>query len=121
MNEQQILQTDYLFHKSIFGRPYEIPIIRDRLTRRLASVFPDMMDEMRCALDNEISSSSSDEWTPVTVHPTFMRIICRTTNRTLVGKPLCRNPDWMDINIKYTVDIGIGGMLLQFFPTFLRG
>ena len=33
---------------------------------------------------------------------------------------LGRNPDWIDLNIKYTYDIGKAGVFLGLFPKILR-
>ena|ERR1700761_1176188 len=113
----QLLQTDYLFHPSMFGKPVQIPLVKHKLTRNIASLFPAMMDEMLCAFNDEMPQSGS---TSVRVLDTFMRIVCRVSNRTFIGKPMCRDSDFMDINIRYTGDVGLGIAVLSCFPRPLK-
>ncbi|KAG9310694.1 hypothetical protein JVU11DRAFT_9288 [Chiua virens] len=47
-------------------------------------------------------------------------MICRTSNRIFVRLPLCRDPDWIDLNIQYTLDADIGGALEKMFLASLR-
>jgi|ERR1700761_1103887 len=115
----KILQTDHLFGKTTFSNPYHADVVRHQLTRNLAALFPDMMEEMRASFSDEIPDS--DGWVSVKAHEAFMRAICRISNRTFVGLPLCRNKDFVELNIKYTVDVAISSQILRFFPKFTRG
>jgi hypothetical protein len=49
-----------------------------------------------------------------------MRIICRASNTAFVGLPLCRNKEYMDVMLKYTVDVVLGAHIIGLFPKFLR-
>ena len=69
---------------------------------------------------------------------TMMKVVGRTSNRIFVGLPLCtwlpfitlilflsfalagRNPDYVDLNVKFTVDVIKTGMILNMFPNFLK-
>ncbi|KAF8546289.1 cytochrome P450, partial [Imleria badia] len=48
------------------------------------------------------------------------QIICRASHRSFVGLPLCRNPDYVALNIRFTIDAVTGGLAIGFFPKFLR-
>lgn len=48
------------------------------------------------------------------------RIATRTANRLLVGAPLCRNKEYLDMSIKYTIDVFGGADKLRAWPKFLR-
>ena len=48
------------------------------------------------------------------------RVVSRTSNRLFVGVPLCRDPDYRDLNIEFTVDIMIASNILQLFPQFMK-
>ena len=76
-----------------------------------------MMDEMRSAFNDEMPQSGS---TPVRVNETFMRIVCRVSNMAFVGRPVCRDLDYININIRYTIDVALGGLMLQLFPRPLK-
>ena len=66
-------------------------------------------------------------------------IICRTSNRVYVGLQLCepsnrphllsslltsitpgRDPDWIDLNIRYSLDVGKGAAIVGLFPDLLK-
>jgi cytochrome P450 len=48
------------------------------------------------------------------------RIATRTANRLLVGVPLCRNEEYLQMSIKYTVDVFGGADKLRAWPDFLK-
>ncbi|XHG04071.1 hypothetical protein AWENTII_007352 [Aspergillus wentii] len=48
------------------------------------------------------------------------RIATRTANRLLVGAPLCQNEEYLNMSIKYTVDVFGGADKLRGWPKFLR-
>ena len=79
------------------------------------------------------------EWKSVTALSTIEKVICRTSNRVFVGLPLCtlparfffprslitaivqgRDPDWIDLNIRCTMDAIKGGIVIGLFPKFVR-
>ena len=94
----------YTIGKEITQNDYHHPIIRTTLTRNLASLFPDIADEMQASFKDILGSSGGMnrrllcsvvllyvpiDWRTIVPHAKFMNIICRTTNRVFVGAPLC--------------------------------
>ncbi|KAF9244148.1 cytochrome P450 [Melanogaster broomeanus] len=47
------------------------------------------------------------------------KIVCRTGNRIFVGLPLCRDPDWIDLNIRFMFDVIKGGIIIGLFPNLV--
>ncbi|KAJ7828756.1 cytochrome P450 [Mycena olivaceomarginata] len=37
-------------------------------------------------------------------------------NRLFVGLPLCRSPEWIELNIRYTIDTAVAGQLIRMLP-----
>ena len=77
------------------------------------------------------------EWVAVPMYKTSMPIVARTTNRTFVGLPLCeprrialgsmltkilpgRDPDYIELNIQFTIDVTITAGLINIFPDFMK-
>lgn len=60
------------------------------------------------------------EWVKVRVLETMMRIVSRITNRAFVGLPLCRDPDYRQLNIQFTIDVFAAAIIVNRFPTFMR-
>ena len=66
------------------------------------------------------------------------KVVCRTSNRVFVSLPLCegprdlpslsfltlivlgRDPDWIDLNIQYTLDVFRGAAIIRLFPDSLK-
>ncbi|KIL55817.1 hypothetical protein M378DRAFT_17604 [Amanita muscaria Koide BX008] len=45
-----------------------------------------------------------------------MDIVCKTSTRILVGLPLYRDPDWMDLDKRFTLDTGKASIPLIVVP-----
>ena len=73
---------------------YHVPIVRTTLTRNLAGLFPDLVDEMNSAFQESMfnmDGSKEGEWKSIPVYRNVMEVVCRATNRLVVGQPLCKN------------------------------
>ena len=85
------------------------------------------IDYFRCLAD----------WTKVAAYQTVMDIVSRTSNRVFVGAPLCmfiipltkrrllmfpkgHDPEYLALNVKFTVDASAGGRIVMKFPDFLK-
>jgi len=49
-----------------------------------------------------------------------MVTVCRVTNRLFVGLPLCRDPDYIALNVQFAIDLVTTGTIINTFPAFLR-
>lgn len=70
---------------------YHIPIVRNTLTLSLGHLFPALVDEMNSAFADFDSASNLDgsgDWRGVVVHRNIMEVVCRMTNRLVVGAAL---------------------------------
>lgn len=81
---------------------------------------------------------SHSEWKSVPALSAIQQVVCRTSHRVFVGLPLCmssfhsffvviseltslgRNPDWIDLNIHYAVNVIKRGIMIGLFPRFIR-
>jgi cytochrome P450 len=115
---REILAVDYTLGSNIQSDPYHVPIIRNQLTKNLDILVPDILDEIVQAFDDEIHPTA--DWTKVSVKNAVMQIVCRTSNRVFVGLPLCRNPDWLALNVEFTIDVIKGALIINLAPKFLK-
>ncbi|KAI5118158.1 hypothetical protein M0805_005780 [Coniferiporia weirii] len=99
---------------------YHIPIVRSQLTRNIGTLFDEIKDEVVCAFEDSIPAKG-DEWVSRVGLEAVMEIVCRTSNRIFVGLPLCRNKDYVDLNIRFTVDVVKGSQIITLFPDVLKG
>ncbi|KIM39012.1 hypothetical protein M413DRAFT_12344 [Hebeloma cylindrosporum] len=114
----EALQTEYTVGGQINMNPYHVPIIRAQLTKALPQLMRDVHEEVVDAFNEFIPLTS--EWTGVKASDTFINVVCRASNRVFVGRPLCRDPDFVALNIQYTVDIVQALVMLRIVPHFLR-
>ncbi|TFK50189.1 cytochrome P450 [Heliocybe sulcata] len=116
-----ILSFDYTLHLDDAARlnDYHVPIVRTRLTRNLNSFFPVVHDEIVAAFA-DLVAPKGDEWVKLPALDTVKHIICRVSNRAIVGQPLCRNPEYGQIATDFTLDVVKSAILLRLVPKFLK-
>ncbi|KAJ7780167.1 cytochrome P450 [Mycena maculata] len=115
----EFLQTRYTLGRGIERDPYHPTVIRTSLSRNVGNRFPDVRDEIVCAF-SELLPLQGEEWMAVPAYDTMLQVICRTSNRFFVGLPLCRNPDYLALNIGVAMDVVMKAQLINFLPAFLR-
>jgi hypothetical protein len=76
--------------------------VKAHLVSNIARTLGGLKDEADFAIPSCIGECN--EWTPIQLHPKILRIIALLSGRTFVGLPLCRNEEWIDATINYTVD-----------------
>ncbi|KAJ7503871.1 cytochrome P450 [Mycena galericulata] len=113
------LQADYTIGPQMTTNPYHAPVIRGGLTRNLGRCFPQVRDEIVHAFD-DVLSLESKEWKLINVLPDTMQIIARTSNRLFVGLPLCKNQEYLDLAVNYTVSVFVRGSIIGLLPGFLK-
>ncbi|EJD49253.1 cytochrome P450 [Auricularia subglabra TFB-10046 SS5] len=116
-----LLQADYTLKQWRDNHEFGVGLIRSRLTRSLPHLFPAAMDEMELAFADEITNQlNGNEWTAITPGKSLARVICRMSNRLFVGLPLCRDKDYVDLAVKYAMDVALSAMILLQIPVFLK-
>ncbi|KAF9231273.1 cytochrome P450 [Melanogaster broomeanus] len=113
-----IMKIEYTLGHQVYRNPYHTPIIHTQLVRNIGFLYPDVRDEVVTALQ-EILNLKDNEWKSVPAVHTMQQVVCRTINRVFVGLPLCRNPDWLDLSLQFTLDVVKGAMIIGLFPTFM--
>ncbi|KAK1999549.1 cytochrome P450 [Colletotrichum falcatum] len=78
-------------------------LVKTALTPGLVRLNPIISDEVVEAMRIELPQSC--EWTEVKIMDKLMRIIAMASGRVFVGPELCRNEDYIDAAINYTVDV----------------
>ncbi|KAJ7133809.1 cytochrome P450 [Mycena filopes] len=112
------LQIRFTMGAALTDNPYHVSAIRSSLTRNLARCFPEVRDEIVHSFSHILGESK--EWKLIEVLPTTMQVVARTSNRLFVGRPLCRDPEYLQLNIDYTVTIFTRGQMIALFPTVLK-
>ncbi|KAH9482481.1 Cytochrome P450 monooxygenase 151 [Psilocybe cubensis] len=112
-------QSDYMISPRISTDPYHVGVVRTPLTRHLGTRFNDIKDEIASSF-SDLVPCKGDEWASIPVYKTIVSIVCRTSNRVFVGLPLCRNPEYRELNEQFTLDVVAGAQFINMFPKILR-
>ncbi|KAF7332873.1 hypothetical protein MVEN_02392400 [Mycena venus] len=100
---EDVLQTDWTIGQDVTENPYHTPAIRVGL-RNINQYFPQLHDELVHAFDDTLALQNH-EWKLITVVPTIMQIISRSTSRVFLGLPLCRNQEYLDLTNNHNMRI----------------
>ncbi|KAJ7477066.1 cytochrome P450 [Mycena galericulata] len=115
----EFLQTGYTAGWGIEKDPYHAGVVRTSMTRNLGVLFPEVREEIILAFEDLLPVQGKD-WLTVPAFDTMMQIVCRTSNRLFVGLPSCRDPDFIQLNVAYAMDVIISAQLINMLPAFLR-
>ena len=92
---QDILETDYVFqYRHAVISPIHEDVIRRDLNRQLGSLTTEVMNELENGF-TQYWGVDAQNWRIIAVFDNMMKTVTRTTNRMLVGLPLCEcYPAW---------------------------
>ncbi|KAH9006342.1 cytochrome P450 [Lactarius hatsudake] len=113
------LQAEYTLDLLDMNTDYHADVIRVKLTRNIATNFKDVRDELIRSLDASIPVHD-DDWVKVPVLETMQHVVSATTNRVFVGPPLCRNQDYLTLNLNYAVNVMKFATIIGMFPKPLK-
>ncbi|KAF8414867.1 hypothetical protein L210DRAFT_831778, partial [Boletus edulis BED1] len=82
-----------------------ITLQHTHLTRNLGVLYPEIRDEI------VLMSWISEE--------TVRLLLKRSSNTVFIGLPLRRDPDWIDLNVRTTVDALKGDITVALFTKFM--
>ncbi|KAI0839943.1 cytochrome P450 [Hypoxylon sp. FL0890] len=97
MNEHKHLdmgnrkQTEFLIH-----------VIRGDLTRSLVRINPRLSAETAKTIREELPPC--EDWTPVVVYQTVLRMVATISGAIFIGPELCRSEEYLKASIGYTMD-----------------
>lgn len=77
-----------MLNPEIVRHPVHEDVIRRDLTRQLGSLTMEIMEELGNGFDR-YWGFDTENWKEACVYDNMMKIIARTSNRIIVGLPLC--------------------------------
>ncbi|KAJ2906226.1 hypothetical protein MKZ38_002651 [Zalerion maritima] len=84
-----------------------IETVRKELTRNVDKILSAgiIADETAHSMDTEIGRfCTGDGWTPIPVFAKMLSAVSMISGRIFVGLPLCRDKEWIDISVGYTLN-----------------
>ncbi|EJF60423.1 cytochrome P450 [Dichomitus squalens LYAD-421 SS1] len=117
---QTLLQYKYTVGQKIQEDPYHIVVVKEKLQNRLLPIMTlGLIDEVVPTVQKYFPTTE-DQWTDFNVVAASLKIIARVSNRAFVGLPLCRNEEYNDISVHFSVEIVKAGTTLFLFPDVLK-
>jgi hypothetical protein len=84
--------------------PVGIAAIKSDLTNNVNRMLPLLQEECIFALNQQFNDLGED-WTRVSLYGKLLQINALVNGRMFVGLPLCREQEWIDLNIQYTMSV----------------
>ncbi|KAI0354621.1 cytochrome P450 [Trametes cingulata] len=113
------VQTKYTLGHDVHDDPYHVDIIREKLTRTLPAILPDVIDELTIAIPDHIPAKDG-EWVSVNAMEKTREIIARASNRVFVGLPACRNQQYLDLAVNFTKSVIKDRAIINLFPAWFK-
>ncbi|RDX42959.1 cytochrome P450 [Lentinus brumalis] len=117
---EDTIQLKYTIGPEALTDGYHIDIIKEKLTRTLPAVLPNVIDELRLAVQEYIPAKDDGKWVTITVMPVIQHIVARASNRAFVGLPLCRDEGFLDLCIRFTRVVIKDRYVISLFPRSLK-
>ena len=70
---------------------------------RIVRLNPLLTEEVNQAIDEEIGPCK--DWTPSPIYMKLVTIVAKVSGRVFVGPELCRNQEYLDAGINYTIEL----------------
>lgn len=64
--------------------------------------------------------TDSTEWHDLQLKPALLKMVAQLSSKIFLGGKICRNPEWLDITINYTLSAFSAAQELRLLPEFLR-
>ncbi|KZT23027.1 cytochrome P450 [Neolentinus lepideus HHB14362 ss-1] len=115
-----MLHLDFVFGTKVYLNPIHTTLIQTKMTKSIQALTPELHDECITAFEQYMPLTDSKEWTAIPCLETGRQLSTRINNRILVGAPLCRDQEYIDLNLRFIVDMFQCRLLFCLFPRFLE-
>ncbi|KAJ6528397.1 cytochrome P450 [Mycena sp. CBHHK59/15] len=93
-------------------------LIRRELTRTAGTLNLELLEDIEDSYTKYFGSDG--EWRSLRIYHHMGKIVGRVANRSFVGKELCANEQYIDSANDFAMAVGVSGIILHFFPKFMR-
>ncbi|PNY27367.1 Ent-kaurene oxidase [Tolypocladium capitatum] len=110
-----------LFGNNVLDNNIQKPIVYRELFQKLPDKMAMMNEELVGALDAVLHPQLDDQGEMrINMWDTATKFLSRTSNRIIVGYPLCRNQEYLDATVHYAVNMFSLAVYMRFIPSFLQ-
>ncbi|KAH7379865.1 putative Ent-kaurene oxidase [Cadophora sp. MPI-SDFR-AT-0126] len=117
---RQFLQADYtMLHPRVVTDTVHEDVIRKELTKLLGDYTEDVQDEIDFAF-RKVWGVNTTDWIEVPAYHTMLDVIGRISNRVLVGRPLCRDEEYLKPSKEFARLVVVQGTFISLFPPIFK-
>jgi cytochrome P450 len=107
-----------VWDKHVIEERLQVNVIHNQLNKNLAHVTTNIYEEIEFGFKR--MWGTSNEWTDVHVWDTSLRIIAGAANGVFCGKPLCRNPEFLDALRDHAMGIFGSALVIGCTPNLFK-
>ncbi|KAL3482052.1 cytochrome P450 [Aspergillus californicus] len=63
--------------------------------------------------------TNNEEWHNISLKEAILQIIAQMSSRVFLGEEICRDPDWLQITVQYTLNSVLAATALRIWPKWL--
>ncbi|KAF2202268.1 cytochrome P450 [Delitschia confertaspora ATCC 74209] len=107
-------ETTFL-RAEVVTNPIQETVIRRDLMANLDKLAPELADEIAVAVD-ELWGCNVENYKTVSLQETIFRIVARASSRVFAGKVVCRDANFIDNSIRFTMAVITSGFVMKVIP-----
>ncbi|KAK2739055.1 hypothetical protein FQN55_009588 [Onygenales sp. PD_40] len=92
--------------------------VRMKLTQSLGNVTEPLSAETSIVLKHHWTDNA--DWHDITLKQVLLGMVAQLSSKVFLGDKICRNPDWLRITVKYSVDSFVAAQELRLWPKITR-
>ncbi|KAI0129029.1 putative cytochrome P450 [Xylariales sp. AK1849] len=117
---RDVMHAKYtLFGDNVLDNNTQKPIVYRELFQKLSDKMGMMNEELVLAMKAVLIPDEKGNIN-INMWDTATKFLSRTSNRIIVGHPLCRNQEYLDAAVHYAVNMFSLAVYIRFIPPFLR-
>ncbi len=117
---RQFLEADHTFlHPNIVREPVHPGVIKRELTHKLSDFADVLAEELQLSLE-ENWGTDTENWREIKVYDTLLDVISRLSTAVFVGRPLCRNKEFLHSARMFDKNIVLSAAALNILPDILK-
>ncbi|TFK47078.1 cytochrome P450 [Heliocybe sulcata] len=105
LDQALMLHLDFVFSKKVYLNPIHTTLMKTKMSKTIGVLTPAMYDECIQAFEQHMPLDESKEWKAVPCLATGRQISTIVNNRIIVGYPLCCEPEFINLNLRFIVDM----------------
>ncbi|KAL4781951.1 cytochrome P450 [Aspergillus varians] len=113
-----IFQVKHNFHPQLEADNYHFNVVRGKMTQGLSQYLPDLASEAVHGFDIEVGDGS--QWRELEVWGLVSKLVTRMTNKMLVGSPLCRNEEYLQLSCDIAPTVFDTAVKIRNYPDFVK-